>query len=176
MTISEKIPKLLKLTGESENTMNTNVINRRYFLSKFSQGAACLAAIASFPGLALAEWNKLAFGAEALDQAIAERYPDLAIEDSDAITLKVPAIAENGAVVPVSVKTDMADVKSISLFVEKNPTPLSATFYLTPVNVADVSIRLRMGETSNLIALVEAGGKLHRVQQEVKVTIGGCGG
>jgi len=104
------------------------------------------------------------------------KYPGLAIADSDAVKLKAPAIAENGAVVPVSVKTTLPYVKSISLFVEKNPSPLAATFNLMPVNVADVSIRIRMGETSNLIAVVESGGKLHRAQQEVKVTIGGCGG
>ena len=151
-------------------------VQRRYFLRTMVRGVACLAAVSSFPRLVLAAWNETAFGAETLEGAIAARYPGLAIEDSDAITLKAPAIAENGAVVPVSVKTDLAEVKSISLFVEKNPSPLAASFHLTPVNVANISVRIRMGETSNLIALVESGGKLHRVQQEVKVTIGGCGG
>ncbi|MBQ0799864.1 MAG: thiosulfate oxidation carrier protein SoxY [Porticoccaceae bacterium] len=164
------------MTAATAKLVGKRVVNRRYFLTKLSQGAACLAAVASFPHLVFAQWSEAAFGAKELEKAIAERYPELTIEDSDAITLKVPAIAENGAVVPVTVKTDMADVSSISLFVEKNPTPLSASFYLTPGSVAEVSVRLRMGETSNLVALVEAGGKLYRAQQEVKVTIGGCGG
>lgn len=151
-------------------------MDRRFFLNRLGRGMAAVASLVSFPGLVFAEWNVGAFGATKIDQAIAERYPDLAVEDSEAIKLKAPEIAENGAVVPVSVKTDMASVESISLFVEKNPNPLSATFYLTPVNVPEVSVRLRMGESSNLVALVEAGGKLYRAQQEVKVTIGGCGG
>lgn len=151
-------------------------MDRRLFLGKLGKGVAAVAGLVSFPGLVFSEWNTAAFGATKIDRAIAERYPGLSVEDSDAITLKAPEIAENGAVVPVTVKTDMSKVDSISLFVEKNPNPLSATFYLTPVNVADVSVRLRMGESSNVVALVEAGGKLYRVQQEVKVTIGGCGG
>ncbi|MBQ0720076.1 MAG: thiosulfate oxidation carrier protein SoxY [Gammaproteobacteria bacterium] len=151
-------------------------MNRRRFLGALLKGSACIAVATSLPRLAFAAWNEKAFKAETLEGALSNKYPGLEIVDSTALKLKAPAIAENGAVVPVSVKTDLPDVKSISLFVEKNPSPLAATFHLTPVNVADVSIRLRMGETSNLIAVVESGGKLHRAQQEVKVTIGGCGG
>ena len=151
-------------------------MNRRNFLGNIFKGMAYVAAVTSLPRLAFAGWNEKAFKAETLEGAMTNKYPGLAIADSDAVKLKAPAIAENGAVVPVSVKTTLPDVKSISLFVEKNPSPLAATFNLMPVNVADVSIRIRMGETSNLIAVVESGGKLHRAQQEVKVTIGGCGG
>ncbi|OUS11567.1 thiosulfate oxidation carrier protein SoxY [Gammaproteobacteria bacterium 53_120_T64] len=151
-------------------------MKRRYFLASLCKAAACIVAATSFPRLAFSGWNERAFQAETLDGAFKNKYPGLDIVDSQAIKLKAPAIAENGSVVPVTVKTDLPDVKSISLFVEKNPSPLAATFNLGPLNVADVSIRIRMGETSNLVAVVESGGKLHRVQQEVKVTIGGCGG
>ena len=160
----------MNVTGKSMT------MNRRGFLGNLLKGAVCLVAATSLPRLVFAAWNEKAFKAETLDGALNSKYPGLEIVDSTAVKLKAPAIAENGAVVPVSVKTDLPDVKTISLFVAKNPSPLAATFHLTPINVADVSIRLRMGETSNLIALVESGGKLHRVQQEVKVTIGGCGG
>jgi len=165
------------LLGDEMNANGKSMkMNRRRFLASFFKGAACIAAVTSLPRLAFAGWNEKAFKAETLEGALSSKYPGLEIVDSSAVKLKAPAIAENGAVVPVSVKTDLPDVKTISLFVEKNPSPLAATFHLTPVNVADVSIRIRMGETSNLIAVVESGGKLHRVQQEVKVTIGGCGG
>jgi len=165
------------LVGDDMNLSDKNMkIDRRGFLSNLLKGAACIATVTSLPRLALAAWNEKAFKAETLEGAMSSKYPGLEFVDSTEIKLKAPAIAENGAVVPVSVKTDLPDVKTISLFVEKNPSPLAATFHLTPVNVADVSIRIRMGETSNLIAVVESGGKLHRVQQEVKVTIGGCGG
>ena len=152
------------------------MINRRGFLGNLFKSAACIAAATSLPRLAFAAWNEKAFTAETLEDALSNRYPGLEIADSAAVKLKAPAITENGAVVPISVKTDLPDVKSISIFVEKNPSPLAATFHLTPVNVAEVSIRIRMGGTSNLIAVVESGGKLHRIRQEIKVTIGGCGG
>lgn len=152
------------------------IMNRRHFLTSAAKGLGLLVAVTSLPRLAFAGWNEKAFKAELLADAMAAKYPGLELVDSDAVKLKAPAIAENGAVVPVSVKTDIEGVKSISLFVEKNPSPLAATFNLGPANIADVSIRLRMGQTSNLIAVVEADGKLYRTQQEVKVTIGGCGG
>jgi sulfur-oxidizing protein SoxY len=95
---------------------------------------------------------------------------------SDAIKIKAPDIAENGAVVPVSVSTDMAGVESIALLAEGNNTPLVATFMLGEGAVADVSTRIKMGKTSDVIAVVKSGGKLHSARKSVKVTIGGCGG
>ncbi len=151
-------------------------MNRREFFTRLGKTLAFATVCASLPRAVLASWNKEAFAAEALDQAIAARYPGLAIEDSDAVKLKAPTIAENGSVVPISVSTSLEGVTSISVFVEKNPAPLAASFHLSPLSVADVSIRIRMGETSQLITLVESQGKLYRAQQEVKVTIGGCGG
>ncbi len=151
-------------------------VNRRSFLGGLFKSVVCIATATSLPRMVYAAWNEKAFKAETLEGALKSKYPGLEVIDSTAIKLKAPAIAENGAVVPVSVKTDLPSVKTISLFVEKNPSPLAATFHITPLNVADISIRIRMGETSNLIAVVESNGKLHRVQQEVKVTIGGCGG
>ena len=153
-----------------------NNIVRRDFLSLLGKGAGVLAAAFAFPGIVWAKRNDAAFSAHDLAQAISSKYPGLSIVDSDKIKLKAPAIAENGAVVPVSVKTSLSDVKSISLFIENNPAPLTASFALSELSIPDVSIRVRMGKTSNVIALVESNGKLHKVQQEVKVTIGGCGG
>ncbi|MBT8141001.1 MAG: thiosulfate oxidation carrier protein SoxY, partial [Gammaproteobacteria bacterium] len=94
----------------------------------------------------------------------------------DKISLKVPEIAENGAVVPVSVKTKLDNVSSISILVDENPTPLSATFELTPAVDADISARIKMGQSSNVRAVVKAGDKVYFTSKEVKVTIGGCGG
>lgn len=96
--------------------------------------------------------------------------------ESAEITLKAPDIAENGAVVPVSIKTDLESVESISIIVENNPNPLAASFELSPEAKAEVSTRIKMNKTSNVIAVVKADGKLHTTQKEVKVTIGGCGG
>lgn len=152
--------------------MNTS---RRQFMGRIAKTAGLFVAVINFPRIVWASWNANAFKAETIDLAISETYGGLTITDSDAITLKAPSIAENGAVVPISVKTDLP-VQSISVFVEKNPSPLACKFNIQPRMAADVSVRIRMGETSNLIVLAEADGQLYRITQEVKVTIGGCGG
>lgn len=149
--------------------------SRRQFMTRVGKSVAFLVAVVNLPRVVWANWSASAFGATNLDTAIVERYGNLAIADSDAIQLKAPSIAENGAVVPISIATTLA-AKSISVFVEKNPSPLSCSFNIQPRMNTDVSVRIRMGATSNLIVLVEADGKLYRTSQEVKVTIGGCGG
>jgi sulfur-oxidizing protein SoxY len=98
------------------------------------------------------------------------------MDKSDKIKIKAPDIAENGAVVPVSVTTSIDGVSSISLFADKNATPLAADFILGPGTEGYVSTRIKMGKTANVIAVVKAGGKLYSSSKEVKVTIGGCGG
>jgi len=151
-------------------------LSRRKFFINFGKGAGYLALVASLPQMAWAKWNQKAFTATNLDAAIKAKYGELPIVDSKEVNLKAPAIAENGAVVPVKVKSSLADVKSISLFVKDNPSPLTTTLNLGKNSLADIQIRIRMGKTSEVIAIVESGGKLHRASQQVKVTIGGCGG
>lgn len=150
-------------------------ISRRQFL-KGVAGSMALAAVAAIPGSAIAAWSKEAFTSETLDAAIAARYGSLPVEDSANIVIKAPEIAENGAYVPVTVSTDIPGAKSISIFSEANFAPLVATFEVMPRMVPEVSLRMRMAKTANMVVLVEAGGKLHRAVREVKVTIGGCGG
>ena len=151
-------------------------ISRRKFFINLGKTAGYLALVASLPQLAWAKWNEKAFTAPNLDAAIKAKYGDLPIIDSADVKLKAPAIAENGAVVPITVKSGLANVKTISLFVKDNPAPLVTTLHIGPGTLADVQIRIRMGTTSEVIAIVEADGKLHRASQQVKVTIGGCGG
>jgi len=88
----------------------------------------------------------------------------------------VPDIAENGAVVPVTVKTKLTGVKSISLIVVENPTPLSASFKLMPGVEGEISTRIKMGQSSDVIAAVETDSGVYTATKNVKVTIGGCGG
>jgi sulfur-oxidizing protein SoxY len=97
-------------------------------------------------------------------------------EASDQVKLDAPEIAENGGVVPISVTTTLADVTSISFFVSENPNALAATYQIPPGTMPAVANRLKMAKTTNVIAIVEAGGKLHSATKEVKVTVGGCGG
>jgi sulfur-oxidizing protein SoxY len=97
-------------------------------------------------------------------------------EPSDKVKLDAPEIAENGAVVPISVSTTLADVTSISFLVSENPNALAASYKIPTGTVPSVGNRLKMQKTSNVIAIVEAGGKLYSATKEVKVTVGGCGG
>ncbi len=97
-------------------------------------------------------------------------------EPSDQIKLDAPEIAENGAVVPISVSTSLADVTSIAFVVPENPNVLAAYYRIPPGTIPNIANRLKMAKTSSVIAIVESGGKLFSATKEVKVTVGGCGG
>jgi sulfur-oxidizing protein SoxY len=97
-------------------------------------------------------------------------------EPSDKVKMDAPEIAENGAVVPISVSTTLADVTSIAFLVSENPNVLIAKYNIPTGTLPSVANRIKMAKTSNVTALVEAGGKLYSASKEVKVTVGGCGG
>jgi sulfur-oxidizing protein SoxY len=148
------------------------------------QGAAsiALAGLGSIPfGLAPAfaaaddKYPEDAFKQKGGADAIKSLYGKTA-EPSDKVKLDAPEIAENGAVVPISVATTLADVTSISFLVSENPNALAASYKIPPGTMPSVANRLKMAKTSNVIAIVEAGGKLYSATKEVKVTVGGCGG
>jgi sulfur-oxidizing protein SoxY len=126
--------------------------------------------------MVLAAWPASAFQAKTVDDALDGLMGSHQLEGSDKISIRAPDIAENGAVVPVSVTSTLDGVESISIIAEKNATPLTASFTLGKGTLPDVSTRIKMGKTSSVIAVVKAGGKLYSTGKEVKVTIGGCGG
>jgi len=95
---------------------------------------------------------------------------------SDQVTVVAPDIAENGAVVPVGATSKIPNTTEIYLIVEKNPTPMAAGFKIPAGTAADVQTRLKMGQSSNVFAVVKADGKLFSAFKETKVTLGGCGG
>ena len=128
------------------------------------------------PRLVLAAWNEAAFQAKDVPTALSSLLGTDAKETSDAIQIKAPDIAENGAVVPVTVETTLEGVKSISIIAEGNATPLIASFDLGESAVPFVSTRIKMGKTADVIAVVQTGDKLLSNAKNVKVTIGGCGG
>jgi sulfur-oxidizing protein SoxY len=97
-------------------------------------------------------------------------------ELSDKVKMDAPEIAENGAVVPISVSTTLTDVTSIAFLVSENPNALIASYKIPAGTIPSVANRLKMAKTSNVIVIVEAGGKLYSATKEVKVTVGGCGG
>lgn len=126
---------------------------------------------------AFATWPKDAFAGRSMDEVMAALFDgEVSPVDSGDIFLKAPDIAENGAVVPISVESSLPNVKRIIILVEDNPTPMTAAFNLGEGVKADVSTRIKMGKTSNVVALVESNGNVYAARKNVKVTIGGCGG
>ncbi|TXT24054.1 MAG: transmembrane protein [Gallionellaceae bacterium] len=122
-----------------------------------------------------ATWNKLAFSSNNMNDAMKNANYGGAVESKD-IVLKAPDIAENGAVVPVEVTSNIPGTTSIALFVEKNQYPMVADFELPSGTEPYISTRIKMSQTSNVRVAVRAGGKNYTQVKEVKVTIGGCGG
>jgi len=157
----------------------TTSIKRRVFLKgTMAAGATSAAVMAGLltPQAVISAWNESAFNAKSEKDAINSAMGSSSAAASTDITIKAPDIAENGAVVPVSVSSAIADVTSIAMLVEKNGTPMSAVFNMPKGTLANISTRLKMGKTGDVIAVVKAGGKLYSARKSVKVTIGGCGG
>ncbi len=148
-------------------------LGRRFLL----QGGIALAALAAIPTrLFAAVWPEKAFAAKEAGPAMSNLFGTDQTTPSDQVALKVPEIAENGAVVPVTISTTLDNVESISIVVEKNPRPLAATFEILPGTLPEVSGRIKMGETSDVLAVVKTNAGLFSTSKQVKVTIGGCGG
>jgi sulfur-oxidizing protein SoxY len=124
----------------------------------------------------LAAWPQAAFTAKSVADALGALGEGGESAESAQIKIKAPDIAENGAVVPVTVSTDLGSVDSISILAEQNNNPLTSRYELGAQTEGYVSTRIKMGKTSQVLAVVNSGGKLYRASKEVKVTIGGCGG
>ena len=151
-------------------------MNRRTVVKAIATGGALVGASVLMPKIAFAAWSKDAFQAKEQTAAMNALFDSAVPEESAEVTLKAPDIAENGAVVPVTVVSTLPGVESMSIFIEGNPSPLAAEFIIPAGTKADVSTRVRMGKTTKVTAVVKANGKLYSAAKEVKVTIGGCGG
>ena len=149
---------------------------RRTFL-KLS-GALAAGAAASFlkVGNSLAAtWNKSGFESKVTVEALKSLSASAATPSRE-IAISAPDIAENGAVVPITVTSSLPKTESIAILVEKNPNILTANFTIPAGTDPFVSSRVKMGQTSDVYALVKADGKYYYAKKEIKVTIGGCGG
>jgi len=123
-----------------------------------------------------AAWNQAAFAAKGLDGVVKSLGGVSAAQTKDVNWGSTPEIAENGAVVPVSISSNVPKTESIAILVEKNPNTLSAVFTIPPGTDPSISTRVKMGESSMVYALIKADGKYYVAQREIKVTLGGCGG
>jgi sulfur-oxidizing protein SoxY len=153
--------------------------NQRRNVLKAGSGAALMSLLAAAgiitPTMALADWNKTAFDAKSMAdtlKAIGAASP----VDSKDVQVTGPDIAENGAVVPVGVSSTLPNITMVAILIEKNPNALAATFTLPEGTEANVQTRVKMGQTSNVYALVKSDGKFFMATKEIKVTLGGCGG
>jgi len=122
-----------------------------------------------------ATWNKAAFASKSLADALKGIGAASPLESKD-ILIEAPQIAENGLVVPIEVTSNVPNTKSLAVIVEKNPFPLVAQFDFMEGALPFLKINVKMGESSNVRVVAEAGGKHYTAAKEIKVTIGGCGG
>jgi sulfur-oxidizing protein SoxY len=147
-------------------------LSRRLFLG----GSVALAALLAMPRALLAAWPAKAFASDGASGAMNELFGTDQATPSSAISLDAPEIAENGAVVPITVETSLENVQSVSIVVDKNPRPLAISFDIPPGTLPNVACRIKMGQTSPVTAVVKTDSGLFSASKEVKVTIGGCGG
>jgi len=144
-------------------------------MNPFRRRTLAAIALLLLPLRALAAWNKEAFQAKSAADALKSLGVSAPAESQD-ILIEAPQIAENGAVVPVEITSNIPGTRSIAVVVEKNPFPLVAKFDFSESAVPFVKVNVKVGESSFVRAIAEAGGKHYTAAREVKVTIGGCGG
>ena len=123
-----------------------------------------------------ASWNKGAFETHSMDETLKALGGSAPAQSKDIVFFSTPDIAENGAVVPIGITSNVPKTESIAILIEKNPNMLAAVFDIPPGTEASLSTRVKMGQSSNVYALVKADGKYYVASKEIKVTIGGCGG
>ncbi len=122
------------------------------------------------------DWNKVAFDAKGLNETVKALGGAAPVESKDIVFTSAPDIAENGARVPIAITSNIPKTESISILVEKNPNTLAASFTIPSGTETFASTTVKMGQTSNVYAVVKADGKFFYATKEIKVTLGGCGG
>jgi sulfur-oxidizing protein SoxY len=128
------------------------------------------------PGTAAAAaWNQTAFDAKSPDETVRALGGIAAVRSKDITFVSAPDIAENGAIVPLTVASAIPRTEAIAILVEKNATTLAAVFEIPPGTEPSIGTRIKMAQTSNVHVLVKADGKFYTAVKEIKVTLGGCG-
>jgi sulfur-oxidizing protein SoxY len=149
--------------------------NRRLFLRTASAfGVLCLGGL--LPRSARAVWPQAGFDARDVKQLMTALFQDAAASVSADIKVLAPDIAENGTVVPITIKTVLPKVESITLVAEGNPRPLAAVFRPDARATSEIGIRLKLAKTQSVTAIVKSDGKLYKASKEINVSVGGCGG
>jgi sulfur-oxidizing protein SoxY len=156
---------------------------KRRAMLKSGGGATLLGLLAAAgclkPGQARAQtptWNKAAFETHGLADTMKALGGAEPTQSKDIVFFQTPEIAENGAVVPIGVTSNIPKTESIAILIEKNPNLLAAVFDIPAGTDPTISTRVKMAQSSNVYALVRADGKYYVAAKDIKVTLGGCGG
>jgi sulfur-oxidizing protein SoxY len=153
------------------------MLNRRKFLG-LGVGVAVAAMIpASLSATDFRKTKPAAWRGEnatKIDSAMKELY-GTSNTTKGKVKLKAPAIAENGALVPIQISSKLAG-KSVAVFQDANPESLVAVFTVPNNGIIDYKLRIKMAKTGTVKVVVNADGKLYSASTIVKVTAGGCGG
>ncbi len=144
-------------------------IGRRHLLKR----AAVAVALASFP-------IALRATPEKMRRAMRELLGSRPINEGR-VTLEIPALAENGNSVAMTVRVDSPmdehdHVKAIHLFAEKNPLPRVASYYLGPhCGRAQVASRIRLSDTQDITAVAHmSDDSLWSASTHTIVTLAAC--
>ncbi len=134
-----------------------------------------VSALAFLPLRAFAAmWNVNAFESTKLNSAL-NGLGITEIKASKQITIIAPDKAENGAVVQIEVRSEIANTESLAILVENNPTPLIAHFVFREGADAYIVTRIKMAETSDVQAIVKVGNQYFSAKKRVEVLENGCG-
>lgn len=155
-----------------------DVMRRRTLKAGGGAGLLALLAAAGIIGpgeILAADWNKAAFELKTTQDAFKALGASGPAASGD-IIIRAADIAENGSVVPVGVESKIPGTQSISILIDKNPNALAASFDIPAGTEPSITTRVKMGQTSDVYALVKAEGKFYVAKKEIKVTLGGCGG
>lgn len=127
------------------------------------------------PDMVSAAERNGAFVEKTADQIIAILAGRYEVLPSEKIHLKVPDTAENGAIVPITFTSTLDNVQSVAIIAERNPIPLVGQFKLENEAEPFIQARIKMAESSHVIAIVNAANHLFTHKKYVNVTVGGCG-
>ena len=126
--------------------------------------------------LLAAEWNRNAFTARTINDAL-KAYAGSGATESRDIVISAPEIAENGAKVEIDISSNLPNTRTLAVFADKNPMPLCASLDFSGAALPYVRVQLKLAETTRIRAIAKtADGKTYIAFREVKVTLGGCGG
>ncbi len=148
-------------------------ISRRSFIQRSLYTGLLILGAVPFSRIAKAAWPSAAFDEIEYQPALKGLIGDQPLLDGH-VTIQAPEIAENGATVPVKISTDLDNVEWISIFGDKNPRPWISRFYFHGKSKPFVSTRIKLRESSHVVAIVKADGKLYSTKNAVRVTAGGC--